>query len=148
MNYFEVKVKCFRTQEDGCDKKVTEDYVVDAESFTEAEDRIIKEVFDTAKSYAEIASIAKTKYSEAMYSDKTEDDKWYKCKISTTILDENTGKEKEKKVNVYYLIQASSLETARTYILKLMNGTVSDWELNSIIETPILEVYDFITNLA
>jgi len=146
MNYFEVKVKCFRTQEDGCDKKVTEDYVADAESFTEAEARIIKEVFDTAKSDVEIASIAKTKYSEVMYSDKTEDDKWYKCKISNTIVDENTGK--EKKANVYYLIQASSLETARTYILKLMDGTVSDWELNSIIETPVLEVYDFITNLA
>lgn len=44
--WFECKIRYEKVMEDGLQKKVTEQYVVDALSFSEAEARIIEEMSD------------------------------------------------------------------------------------------------------
>ncbi len=43
-NWFTCKIRYEKTMENGMNKKVTEPYLVDALSFTEAESRIIEEM--------------------------------------------------------------------------------------------------------
>ena len=43
-NWFECKIRYEKIAENGMNKKVTEPYLVDALSFTEAESRIIEEI--------------------------------------------------------------------------------------------------------
>ena len=43
-NWFECKIRYEKVAENGMNKKVTEPYLVDALSFTEAESRIIEEI--------------------------------------------------------------------------------------------------------
>ena len=43
-DWFETKIRYAKVQEDGSQKNVTEQYVVDAVSFSEAEERILDEM--------------------------------------------------------------------------------------------------------
>lgn len=140
MSYFEVKIKVDRVQEDGNDKKVTESYLVDALSFAEAEDRVIKEIQDYCHGELEVVSITKTKISELVKDEHAMEDKWYKCKTTFTTLDEKT--QKEKKSSVLYLINSKDLGTAKAKFVEFMKDSCSDYELVKIEETPILEVYE------
>ena len=138
MNYFEVKVKYDKTQEDGMQKKVTETYLVDALSFSECEDRIIDEMKVYISGEFEVNAIQKAKYNELVESVDTSADKWYKCKLLFITLDEKT--EKEKKSAVHYLVQGSSLENAKNNMVKFMSTSSIDYEFVEIKETPIMDV--------
>lgn len=136
--YFEVKVKCDRIQENGILKRVTESYLVDAMSFTEAEQRITKEL--SSSKDLEVAAIAKTKISELVKPDGDFSQKWYRCKLIFSEIDENSGK--EKKTAIYYLVQSTDLNEAKNKMVEFMKGSVQDYEFSEIKETPILEVYE------
>ena len=56
-NWFECKIRYEKVQEDGLQKKVTEGYVVDALSFTEAEERIIEEMASYISGEFKVADI-------------------------------------------------------------------------------------------
>ena len=141
MNYFEVKVKYEKTQEDGMQKKVTETYIVDALSFSECEDRIIDEMKVYISGEFEVNAIQKAKYNELVESVDTSADKWYKCKLLFITLDEKT--EKEKKSAVHYLVQGSSLENAKNNMVKFMSTSSIDYEFVEIKETPIMDVFKY-----
>ena len=141
MNYFEVKVKYEKTQEDGMQKKVTETYLVDALSFSECEDRIIDEMKVYISGEFEVNAIQKAKYNELVESVDTSADKWYKCKLLFITLDEKT--EKEKKSAVHYLVQGSSLENAKNNMVKFMSTSSIDYEFVEIKETPIMDVFKY-----
>ena len=139
--YFEVKVKYDKTQENGIQKKVTETYLVDALSFSECEDRIIDEMKVYISGEFEVNAIQKARYSELVESEDTSADKWYKCKLQFITLDEKT--EKEKKSAVHYLVQGSSLETAKNNMVKFMSTSSIDYEFVEIKETPIIDVFKY-----
>ena len=139
-NYFEVTVKFEKTSEEGKIKKVTERYLVDALTFTEAEARIIKEMKLFISGLFEVANINPQKYSELFWNGKA--DKWFKTKVNFIVLDEEKGV--EKKVANYMLIQANDLKEARELLVEGMKGSQADWEIASISETKIIEVYKYI----
>ena len=139
--YFEVKVKCEKTQENGMQKKVTETYLVDALSFSECEGRIIDEMKVYISGEFEVNAIQKAKYNELVESEDTSADKWYKCKLQFITLDEKT--EKEKKSAVHYLVQGSSLENAKNNMVKFMSTSSIDYEFIEIKETPIMDVFKY-----
>ena len=62
--WFECKVRYEKTMENGLNKKVTEPYVVDAMSFTEAEGRIIEIISHYVSGEYTISDIKKANYSE------------------------------------------------------------------------------------
>lgn len=138
--WFETKVKYDKVQEDGMQKKVTELYVVDALSFTEAESAITEEMKPYISGDYKIKNITPANYQEVFFSDDTQDDKWYKVKLAFITIDEKT--EKEKRSIVHYLVQARSTDTAQKGINDIMRQTMIDYETASISETKILDVFE------
>lgn len=139
MNWFECKVSFDRVQEDGLMKKVTEPYLVDALSFTEAETRICKETQPFASGEFTVANIKRCKIAELFFNE--DGDKWYRCKINLLAIDENKGV--EKRIPQTYMVQASDLKDAVDKLFKGMEGTLGDYELTAVTETALLDVYPY-----
>lgn len=142
--FFECKVRYEKTMDDGMEKKVTETYVVDALSFTEAEGRII----DKMKPYVgnrdmNVTAIKIAPYKEVSFSDADADDKYYKIRCNFITIDENNGK--EKKTPVDYLVQAASVEGARKNLDEVMSETMIDYVIVSVVETSIMDVFEYKT---
>lgn len=139
MKLFECGIRYEKTLENGMQKKVTELYIVDALSFTEAESRMIKEMSAYVSGEFDVVSEKITNYSEVVMSDNAEADKWYKVKINYIVTDEKT--EKEKKTAVYLLVQAKDIDDARRMTDKHQEGTLMDWECEAVSETKIMDVF-------
>jgi len=122
-------------------KKVTEQYVVDALSFSEAEQRIIEEMSAYISDEFEITDVKKAPYKEVFFSDAVNDDRWYKAKLMFITIDEKT--EKEKRSNVTYLVQAATLDGAVKNINEGMDGTMIDYEKSNIAETKVMDVFEY-----
>lgn len=138
--WFETKVRYEKTQDDGTLKKQTEQYVVDALSFTEAESTIMQEMSVYVSGEMEIRDIRLASYGEIFFSDAPNDDKWYKAKLQFITIDEKT--EKEKRSNVTYLVQAGNLPMAVKHIDEVMGGTMIDYVMAAIQETQIMDVFE------
>ena len=137
--YFEVKIQYQKTLEDGKEKKVTEQYVVEAFSFTEAESRIIEEMTPYISGEFDIVSEKIAPYNEIFISDNSTDDKWFVSKVEFITLDEKTAK--EKKQIFRYLVQAETSEHALCYIKTMLNQCLSDYSIDSVQDTPTLDVF-------
>lgn len=138
--WFETKIRYDKMQDDGKQKKETELYVVDALSFTEAENRIVEEMSSYISGEFEVKNIAKATYGEIFFSDKDTDDKWYKVKLLFITIDEKTEKEVKRPVN--YIVQAHTLLQAITYIQEVMGGTMIDYEIAAVANTNIIDVFE------
>lgn len=138
--WFETKVEFEKTIEDGSQKKVKEAYTVDALSFTEAEERITEEMSAYISGEFNVKNIAEASYKEIFFSDLASADKWYKAKLQFITLDEKT--DKEKRSNVYYLVQAGSFMQAVKNIEKVMGTTMIDYVISSVTETAIMDVFE------
>ena len=138
-NWFECKVRYEKMGENGVSKKVTEPYVFDALSFTEAEARIIEEVTPYINGEFEVTDIKKAKYSEIFFDMSVKSDRWFKFKVAFVTLDEKTGAEKE--TSTYMLVQASDLREAIKNLDKGMEGSMADYHIRGVNETKIMDVY-------
>lgn len=173
--WFECKVRYEKTQENGLQKKVTEQYVVDALSFSEAEKRIIEEMAAYINGEFEVTDVKKAAYKEIFFMNDVEktfhneveeltraaqkgdkekaqevfdrplekqnntDTLYYKAKLQFVTIDEKTGK--EKRSNVTYLVEATSLHNALDNIDIVMKGTMLDYVQASVSETKIIDVF-------
>lgn len=131
--YFEIKVQYNKITEDGLEKSVTEQYVVDAMSFTETEATITKEFHD-----AYIKVIKRANFPEVITSKKDADDRYFKAKVQIFYTDEKT--ERVKRHNVIYLVQAANIDVARAYMKEYLDSWVCDCELIQLTDTQILDV--------
>ena len=137
--YYEVKIQYHKMQEDGKEKKVTEQYVVEALSFTEAESRIIEEMTPYISGEFDVVSEKIAPYNEIFLSDRTDDDKWFISKVGFITLDERT--DKEKKQTFRYLVQAATSELALDYTKEMLSHGMSDYSIEAVQDTPILDVF-------
>ena len=138
--WFETKVQYEKTLENGQSKRVTEQYVVDAISFTEAETTIIKEMEPYVGGELSVKAIKRAAFSEVLFSDNDTDDRYFKAKVQFISIDEKT--EKEKRSNVVYLVQAANIDVARNYIKEHFEHTLIDYETVQLADTPILDVFE------
>jgi len=139
--WFECKIRYEKVMEDGMQKRVTENYVVDALSFSEAEERIIEEMSSYISGEFDVIDIKKASYKEIFFSDDDMADKWYKAKLQFITIDEKTEKEKRSAVN--YLVQAGSFNGAVKNIDEVMGGTMIDYVTVSVSETTLMDVFEF-----
>ncbi len=137
--WFECKVTFDRTGEDGLIKKVTEPYLVDALSFTEAETRICKEVQPFATGEFTVANIKRCKIAEMFYNE--DGDKWYRCKVNYLSVDEEKGV--EKRIAQTMMVQASDFKNAVDTLIKGMETALGDYEIANVTETAILDVFQY-----
>lgn len=136
--WFECKVKYDKLVENGQQKTVTEPYLVDALSFTEAEARIIDEVSTLVNGEMKVTAVKRTDIAEIFW-DEADGDRWYKVKVNFIIIDEKTAVEK-KTANII-MVQANGFKAACDNFMQGMKGTMADFEIASITETAILDVF-------
>lgn len=140
-NWFLCKIRYEKINEQGINKKVTEPYLVDALSFTEAEARIIEETTPFITGEFTVADIKRESYSELFPSEEDAADKWYAGRLAFVMLDEKSGKEKRTYTNI--LVQAADLHDAMKKVDEGMKGTMAYYESISLKETAIVDVFPY-----
>lgn len=135
--WFECKVRYDKVQENGSVKKANEPYLVDALSFTEAESRIIEAITPYISGEFSVSAVKKTRISEIFWDPAG--DRYYMVKVNFITIDEKNGV--EKKSASYILVQASTFAEALENFNKGMKGSAADYEIASIAETPLLDVF-------
>ena len=141
-NWFECKVTYEKVLENGMMAKVTEPYLVDALSFTEAEARIIEEIRPYISGEFTVSGIRRARLSELFFNENG--DRFYRIKVAFITLDEKTGA--EKRTNAAMLAQADTLKEAITVLEEGMKGTMADYVIMSVAETQIMDVYPYSAN--
>ena len=139
--WFECKVRYEKTGDDGMPRKVTETYVVDALSFSEAESRILEEMGKYVSGELEVCDLKIAQYKEIFFADNDLADKWYKAKLAFITIDEKT--DKEKKTSVFYLVNAGNINSALKNVGELMGSTMIDYQTCNPTETHIMDVFEY-----
>ena len=139
--WYETTVRYERSKGDE-NNIATEAYAVDALSFAEAEQRITEEMEPYCSGEFDVKKITIAPYAEVLFSEDEDDDKFFRATVAIMMitLDERTGK--EKKNNVNYLVQAKNIETARRYVVDAFFNTAIEYEINRLVETKILDVFE------
>jgi hypothetical protein len=137
--WYECKVKYKKTDENGGQKVATEPYLVDAVSYTEAESRITEEMSAYISEEFKITNIKIANYAEIHPFENA--DRWFKSKVSLLAYDEESGK--ERKTNMYLLVQANDVKEAFDNTVGVMKGTMGDYTVPAISESPIMDVFPY-----
>jgi hypothetical protein len=125
--------------ENGVQKRVSEPYLVDALSFTEAEARIIEEVKHSVSGEFTVANIKRARIAELFLNETG--DRYYRIKVCFITLDEKSGA--EKKTAAQMMVQASDIKEAIAGLEEGMKGTMADYVIASVTETMIMDVFPF-----
>lgn len=136
-NWFTCKVKYQKEDEHGRVKNVTETYLADALSFTEAEAKIYDEIGQRVMGEFQVTSIAKSKIVDVF--EYTDGDVFYQAKISYMVGDADSGK--EKKVTNLMIVHANDIQTAWERIHESLNNMLVTFVVPEIKESLILEVF-------
>lgn len=141
VTWYECKVKYRKTQETGEQKVTTEAYLLDAISYTEAESRINEEMAAYTSEEFFITNIKVANFSEVHPYENS--DRWFRSKVALIAYDEESGK--ERKTNMYMLVQANDVKEAYDNTITAMKGTMGDYTIPAIAESPIMDVFPYFT---
>ena len=139
--WFECKIRYEKMTEDGLPKKVSEVYVVDALSFSEAEERIMEEMLPYNLVDIEIVDVKIAPYREIFFADNNLTDRWFKAKVVYITIDERT--QREKRMPVMVLVNAGNINSAIKNTDEVMGGTMIDYAITAIQETKIFDVFEY-----
>ncbi len=135
MMYFEVKIKCDRLQESGAQKIVTEAYLINAASFTDAEAKAFQMFENEACRCFGVIAIRIVKVSDVVHGDGSE---WYRCKVNFITLDEKSGAEKKQLHTMY--VNADSVADANERTKRILSQLACDTDIVDVALSKILEV--------
>ncbi|MEH6514070.1 DUF4494 domain-containing protein [Maribacter arcticus] len=140
--WYECKVKYRKLDEaSGTQKVKTEPFLVDAISYTEAESRITEEMaaYLSDSDEIKITNIKVANYAEIHPFENS--DRWFKSRVSLIAFDEESGK--ERKTNMYLLIQANDVKEAYDNTISVMKDTMGEYTVPAISESPIMDVFPY-----
>lgn len=137
--WFTVKIKYTKQMEDGALKRVTEAYLFDAASFTEAEARAMEDVAMAIKGEVLVTNIAKTDLADVIHFGDCET--WYKVKVSFVSYDADSEKEKRQASNV--LVNAPDLIEAIKRTDNNFKDSISSYEILAAAISPIVDIYAY-----
>lgn len=137
--WFECKVKYQKIDENGRERNVTENYLLDAVSFTEAEARIIAEMQTMVRGEFSVSDIKKSNISEVFSYETGE--WWFRSTINLVTIDEEAGKEKKLRVN--YLVQADDIEQALQRLTESLSFLVVPYVTSAIAVSTIMDVFPY-----
>ena len=138
--WYECKVKFRKTNEQGAQKVVTQAYLVDAVNYTEAEHRINEQMRAYISEEFKVTNIKVANFAEIHPFDNS--DRWFKSKVSLLAYDEESGK--ERKTNIYLLVQANDAKEAYDNTIIALNGTMGDYSIPSVSESNIFDVFEYL----
>ncbi|MBN1768889.1 MAG: DUF4494 domain-containing protein [Prolixibacteraceae bacterium] len=137
--WYECKVKYLKIDQSGHERKVNDNYLLDAVSFTDAETRIYKEMQQLTNGEFQVVNIKKSNISEVIPSESGE--WWYKAKINLITIDEEAGK--EKKVTNYILVMADDINHALKRVEEGLSYMLVPYVVTSIQLSAIAEVFPY-----
>ena len=146
MMLYECGVRFEKTMENGLTRKVTELYLVDALSFAEAEGRIAKKMEPYISGDFDVVTIKRTNISEIVENAVDAADKWFKAKLNFITIDEKTGR--EKKQAVHFIVRATDINNAHSVVVEHMKGSVMDYEISTLDETKIMDLFRYEPNVS
>ncbi len=135
--YFETSVSFDKIMENGAVRKVTEKNLFDALSFTEAESRTFEELTPFISGEFVVKAAKKTKIAEIFFDENA--DRWWLVNVAFITIDEKNGGDKEAVTQI--LVQADDFDSAVAAFKEGMKGTMADWRIKSVSETPYMDVY-------
>lgn len=135
--FYEVKVAYEQTNGDGTEKNVKETYVIDADTFGEAERKTLERLGRYVSGQLDVLAMKIAPYCEVFLEEGR--DIYYKARVAFIEIDEKT--EKEKRVYSYYLTNADSLEEARKNVEDAFKTSMLDYDVVSVGETQIVDVF-------
>ena len=141
MYYFVCKVKSERIDNDGLNKSVTESFLLEAESHANAENRIIEQVAQFSEGAVEVISVKKVKIGDIFGFENKDGDKFYKVKVAFISFDEDRQIEKRKVVTS--IVMSDSCENALKEIKAGLSGSMSEYVITGIDETPIIDFFPY-----
>ena len=137
--WFESKVQYIKVDEGGRERKVTENYLLDAVSFTDAEARIIKAMQEMIKGDFSVTNIKKSNVGEVFIY--PEGEWWFKAAINMITIDEEAGR--EKKIRAYYLVQADDIEQAIKRLDESLGYLVVPYIVTSMAVSTIVDIIPY-----
>nr|BAF37086.1 hypothetical protein [Porphyromonas gingivalis ATCC 33277] len=141
--WFECKVTYEKVADNGMPKKVVESYLVDADSFTLAEAKMIEEITPfVSMGEFNISNIRKVNYAELFLNEDNKCDRYHRCKVLYVTIDEKNGV--EKKTPAFMLVKSDSLPNAVAELEKQMGKGLADYEIASIAETALMDVFQYV----
>ena len=143
-NWFEAKVKYVKVGEDGKEKKMSELYLLDAMSYTEAESRITENLREMIQGDFYIVGLKKSNITELVESNDGNDDKWFKAKVAIIDADQISGK--EKKSNQYYLVAGADIDSALANLHKSLSTYVVPFEISPLADKNIMDVFPYFSD--
>ena len=142
--HFEIKTTYERAGEKGLNTKVNEVFLMTDYTFKAVEERITRELAPQVTGEFNISKIEVKNYSEIIDTEDKSADRWFKCKIAMSFIDEVSAK--EKKTNVLFLVKAESVDDAIKRTHKFMETCVSDYEIALVTESPIVDIFGYETS--
>ena len=137
--WFECKVKYVKIDDDGRERKVSEIYLVDAVSFTDAETRIIQQMETMVRGEFMVDNIKKSNIVEIFPHENGEF--WYKARIGIVTIDENAGK--EKKINNHFLVAADDIKQALQRLEEGLSYILVPYQTTSLAISTIVDVFPY-----
>ena len=138
--WFESKVKYKKVLESGSEQMVTENFLLDAVSFTDAETRMIRKMQEMVKGGEfMVVDIKKSKIAEIFSFDDGE--WWYKVTVNMVTVDEEAGR--EKKLRAYYLIMADNINEALNRLDESLSYLVIPYVVTAIAVSTIVDVFPY-----
>ena len=137
--WFECKVKYNKILESGKEQQVTENFLLDAVSFTDAETRIVRQMQEMVKGEFNVIDIKKSRIGEVFPFDTGE--WWFKATINLVTVDEEAGK--EKKMRTYYLIMADDIKEALERLDESLSYLVIPYVVSALSVSTIVDVFPY-----
>lgn len=138
-SWFECKAKYVKIDSDGREKKVTEVYLVDAVTCTDAESRLIEQLKTMIRGEFSVGKVAESNIIEIFPHETGE--WWWKAKIQTVVIDEQLGK--EKKANHYFLVAADDIKQALERLEEGLSYLLVPYTTVSVVLSSIVDVFPY-----
>lgn len=138
--WYSCKIKYNKEQDNGMLKQVTEAYLVDAMSYTEAESRIYEAMERDIRGEFVVTNITKTNLSEIIKNEGETSEGWYKTKIIYSTVDGDS--DKEVVINNYFLVAGDSITECIEKTQAFLNSMIVPYSIPSITLTKIIDVFE------
>jgi len=134
-------ITCKFTKEftDGTLKRVSQKYIVNAYSFTDAEAKITAEVGAHIRGAFEIKKIQQKRYEDLYLTESQPFGTYYECKVDAVISDADTGK--DKKSTFKFIVEADNLGAAFEFMRQDLDERGVKATISAVVDAEIEEVF-------
>ena len=90
----------------------------------------------------EVVNIRRARIAELFLEGAPEADRYYRAKVNFITIDEKSGS--EKKTSATMIVKSDSLPSAVTELSAQLDSQMATYEIASITDTQILDVYQYV----